>query len=78
LLGFGHGRQACPGRYFAAHLAKVILCHLVHNYELKKVEEGPFKPVMYGFETNVNPVARIMIRKRAQEMGKRITSESTL
>jgi hypothetical protein len=43
----------------------------VQNYDLKKVEEAPSKPVMYGFETNVNPMARISIRRRTQEKGDR-------
>lgn len=36
-LPFGHGSHACPGRFFAVDLLKVILAYIICNYELKTV-----------------------------------------
>ncbi|KAL2863293.1 cytochrome P450 [Aspergillus lucknowensis] len=38
-LHFGYGRQACPGRHFAANTSKAILSRLLIEYNLK-FEEG--------------------------------------
>ena len=35
LLNFGHGKYACPGRFFASLEIKVILVRLVMNYDFK-------------------------------------------
>ncbi|EUC27383.1 hypothetical protein COCCADRAFT_41880 [Bipolaris zeicola 26-R-13] len=32
-LGFRHGDQACPGRFFAANEVKIALCHLLLKYD---------------------------------------------
>ncbi|TFY55831.1 hypothetical protein EVJ58_g8000 [Rhodofomes roseus] len=34
-LLFGHGRHACPGRFFAATLLKLMLAHVVATYDVK-------------------------------------------
>lgn len=34
-LPFGHGRHACPGRFFAANELKVLLAYIICNYEFK-------------------------------------------
>ncbi|OAQ58687.1 cytochrome p450 [Pochonia chlamydosporia 170] len=33
-LSFGHGRHACPGRFFAAAELKVLLVQILQNYEI--------------------------------------------
>jgi cytochrome P450 len=40
-LPFGHGRHACPGRFFVAHELKMAIAHLVLNYDLKLLAERP-------------------------------------
>jgi cytochrome P450 len=40
-LPFGHGRHACPGRFFAAIELKMILAYLFLNYEVKTLAEKP-------------------------------------
>ncbi|KAJ7203642.1 cytochrome P450 [Mycena pura] len=37
---FGHGRHACPGRFFAAMLLKAMLAHILINYDIKAEVEG--------------------------------------
>ncbi|KAH9862932.1 hypothetical protein J1614_010745 [Plenodomus biglobosus] len=38
---FGHGRYACPGRFFAANEIKLLLGHLILSYEFETVQERP-------------------------------------
>lgn len=34
-LVYGIGSQACPGRFFAAHEARVVTAHILMNYDFK-------------------------------------------
>ncbi|KAL7785939.1 cytochrome P450 [Trichoderma ceciliae] len=47
-LAFGHGRHACPGRFFVAHELKLIMIHLLPNYDLKMVGKVPEKQWIGG------------------------------
>ncbi|KAF1980342.1 cytochrome P450 [Bimuria novae-zelandiae CBS 107.79] len=38
---FGHGRHACPGRFFVAHELKIMFAYLFMNYEIKPILERP-------------------------------------
>ncbi|KEY72636.1 hypothetical protein S7711_06270 [Stachybotrys chartarum IBT 7711] len=40
-LAFGHGRNACPGRFFAANELKLLLGHLLLNYDFAVETERP-------------------------------------
>ncbi|KAM0419541.1 hypothetical protein ACHAPD_003103 [Fusarium lateritium] len=40
-LAFGHGRHACPGRFFVAHELKLIGAALLLDYNIKTIEERP-------------------------------------
>jgi cytochrome P450 len=40
-LGFGYGRHACPGRFFAMNEVKVFVAHVLLNYE---IEYNPVRP----------------------------------
>lgn len=53
-LAWGHGRHACPGRFFAAHLMKLMLAHVLVNYDVNA--NGP-KPS--GQERNEFPVPSV-------------------
>ncbi|KIM22625.1 hypothetical protein M408DRAFT_282040 [Serendipita vermifera MAFF 305830] len=77
-LAFGHGRHACPGRFFAAMEIKLILAHLIAAYDMKwpdKVydpsvpgytKEGYRPPdEWYAQQIVLNRTAEMMIRKRA-------------
>lgn len=64
-LQFGHGRFACPGRFFASMQSKLILVHVIMKYDLKLVE-GEGRPENVRFvDANVpNPGQRILFRDR--------------
>ncbi len=38
---FGHGRHACPGRFFAANELKLLLAYMVINYDIELLEKRP-------------------------------------
>ncbi|KAL7941390.1 cytochrome P450 [Trichoderma barbatum] len=47
-LAFGHGRHACPGRFFVAHELKLIMIHMLLNYDIKLVGKIPEKQWVGG------------------------------
>ncbi|RPD72767.1 cytochrome P450 [Lentinus tigrinus ALCF2SS1-7] len=64
-VGFGHGKQSCPGRFFAANELRAILAYIVLNYDLKLVGGGP-RPKNFFFAVSLVPPqsGRILVRKR--------------
>lgn len=40
-LSFGFGRYACPGRFFALHEIKLMIAHIVLNYDIQYFEKRP-------------------------------------
>ncbi|KAK1775100.1 cytochrome P450 [Copromyces sp. CBS 386.78] len=40
-LPFSHGRHACPGRFFVAHEVKMMLSHILQNYDIKPIANRP-------------------------------------
>lgn len=43
-LTFGHGRHACPGRYFATEGLKLLFCRLILQYDIRYDEGNPRLP----------------------------------
>ncbi|KAF7171820.1 hypothetical protein CNMCM6106_006169 [Aspergillus hiratsukae] len=66
-MGFGYGNHACPGRFFGSTLIKVVLCHLLLKYEWRLVDT-PQPTVESGFAVVTNPLARLEIRRRQEEV----------
>ncbi|KAJ5766209.1 uncharacterized protein N7511_003825 [Penicillium nucicola] len=66
-LVFGHGKHACPGRFFAANEIKVVLIFLLMNYDWKFTAEGRKVDKSFGQETDTDPTARAMIRRRKKQ-----------
>ncbi|TFK48297.1 cytochrome P450 [Heliocybe sulcata] len=64
-LPWGHGSHACPGRFFAANQLKLMLAHLLLNYDIELEQPGIVPPRMW-FEAAVIPhqTARLLYRKR--------------
>ncbi|KAI1206937.1 cytochrome P450 [Annulohypoxylon truncatum] len=62
---FGHGTQACPGRYFAVAEIKFIMARLLRDYEFKFLETQGKPKWIHADENLVNdPGAKMMMRKR--------------
>ncbi|KAL5531375.1 hypothetical protein ACEPAG_4252 [Sanghuangporus baumii] len=66
-LAFGHGRHACPGRFFAVNELKAMMAYLLMNYDIKAEVEG-VRPenVYHATRLNPNPTAKVLLRKRAR------------
>ena len=60
---FGHGRHACPGRFFAANELKLLLAYMIQNYDFEFLESRP--PSQWIGPVLVPPrAATIKVRKR--------------
>ncbi|KAG8219285.1 cytochrome P450 [Butyriboletus roseoflavus] len=64
-LPFGHGRHACPGRFFAASELKTMLAHLVLTSDVKLPDNATHpKTLRFATALVVNPSAKVMFRRR--------------
>lgn len=64
-LAFGHGKHACPGRFFAACELRALLAYCVLNYDIK-FEDGKKKPeTAYIGPACMPGECKIMFRKRS-------------
>ncbi|KAI0060038.1 cytochrome P450 [Artomyces pyxidatus] len=63
-LTFGHGRLACPGRFFAATLLKTMLAHIIVTYDVKMEGGQGFPPDSYISNSAIPASAGVMFRKR--------------
>lgn len=63
---FGYGRHACPGRFFATNQLKVMLAHILLNYDVK-MPDGKGRPGNWVFGTHIAPDfrAKVLFRKRS-------------
>ena len=66
-MHFGLGRYACPGRFFATHVMKVILSRFLRDYEFhfEAGQKGRPKNIVIGDKIIPNLTTPILIRKRA-------------
>ncbi|KAJ7629833.1 cytochrome P450 [Mycena rosella] len=65
-LVFGHGRHACPGRFFAATELKAMLAYLLLHYDVKAETPGVRPPDdAFAMFRVPNARGRIWVRKRA-------------
>ena len=62
-LPFGHGRHACPGRFFVSLELKMLLAYMVINYEVEPLATRP--PNTWFGQNNLPPFkAKIRVRRR--------------
>lgn len=62
-LAFGHGRNACPGRFFAANELKLMLAHMLLHYDFEMKGSRPENKWMGT--TMIPPMdATMRVRKR--------------
>ncbi|KAJ8454435.1 hypothetical protein ONZ51_g13027 [Trametes cubensis] len=64
-ISFGHGKHACPGRFFAANELKAMLAYIVLNFDIKLEGDGK-RPENIHWGPAVIPDlnARVLFRKR--------------
>ncbi|KAJ5713555.1 uncharacterized protein N7483_010736 [Penicillium malachiteum] len=68
VLGFGHGKQACPGRFFAANELKIALSHILLKYDFKLAPDTKPQTSTYGLFLQADSTARLMIRRVKEDI----------
>lgn len=63
-LTFGIGRHACPGRFFAADVQKLLLAHVIVTYDLKFEDGMRPQDEWLALMASPNKTAEIMFRRR--------------
>lgn len=63
-LPFGHGKHACPGRFFAANEIKVVLALIILNYDMKLGGDGKRSKDTYRGSNVLLPTEPVFFRKR--------------
>ncbi|KAM7213845.1 Cytochrome P450 [Rhypophila decipiens] len=65
-LGFGYGRHACPGRFFAAAEIKAIMVYILLNYDFRFPDGQKERPANLLAEVQClpNPAGRVMFKRR--------------
>ncbi|OTA67434.1 cytochrome P450 [Hypoxylon sp. EC38] len=61
---FGHGRHACPGRFFASSELKLMLAYIILNYDIQIQEK---RPENFWFGMNRIPPMKATIRVRRRK-----------
>ncbi|EED16415.1 cytochrome P450, putative [Talaromyces stipitatus ATCC 10500] len=67
-LAWGHGKHACPGRFFAANEVKIVLIYLLLRYDWRIADGQTPQFRRNGFSLNLDQHLRMMIRRRQEEM----------
>lgn len=62
---FGLGRHACPGRWFAGHVIKMVVASVLLDYDLK-FRDGEERPGTFLFQTTnmPHPKTRILLKRK--------------
>lgn len=62
-IAWGLGRNACPGRFFASNEIKLMLAHILINYDIEPIEQRPHNTWIGG--NRIPPTeATLRIKKR--------------
>ncbi|KAJ3533613.1 hypothetical protein NM208_g7907 [Fusarium decemcellulare] len=67
-LSFGHGRYACPGRFFAANEVKIALCFMLLKYDWKLAPGTVTDPQTFSATMSSNPATVLQYRRRKEEI----------
>ncbi|OJT14393.1 Ent-kaurene oxidase [Trametes pubescens] len=68
-MPFGHGKHACPGRFFAANELKALLAYIILNYDFKMGDDGHAGPPSYNGLLTIPAVnATVQFRKRESKV----------
>lgn len=67
-FGFGHGSQACPGRFFASYMQKILLCNVLMKYDVLVTipDEGAW--FQRGQTHVAHPGLKACVRRRKEEI----------
>ncbi|KAI9735351.1 MAG: hypothetical protein M1818_006546 [Claussenomyces sp. TS43310] len=64
-IAFGHGKHACPGRFFASNEIKIALVHMLTKYDMRfPPGKGRPESIPIGVSMAPNPKGEMQYRKR--------------
>ncbi|KAH7048216.1 cytochrome P450 [Macrophomina phaseolina] len=63
-LNWGYGTHACPGRYFASALVKLVLALVLSNYDVELSEGKKPENMVFGVMVIPNPFAQLQFKSR--------------
>ncbi|KAJ3569656.1 hypothetical protein NP233_g4899 [Leucocoprinus birnbaumii] len=66
-MGFGIGKRACPGRFFAVAELKTVIAKILMEYDIKLTDEAAGRPkdsVFAGIFVDPNKSAKVSLKKR--------------
>ncbi|OSX67133.1 hypothetical protein POSPLADRAFT_1051288 [Postia placenta MAD-698-R-SB12] len=67
-ITFGHGKHACPGRFFAVNELKAMMAYIILHYDVK-LEEGISRPENVWVWHDVAPAStKVLFRKRQSKV----------
>ncbi|KAL4944972.1 hypothetical protein BDV06DRAFT_219778 [Aspergillus oleicola] len=67
-MGFGYGKHACPGRFFAGAETKIALCHILLKYDFGLEDPGLSKTQTDGMMIWRDKRAMLRVRRRKEEI----------
>lgn len=67
-MNFGYGMHACFGRFFATHMIKILLAHLLVNYDLAVKVAIPIRNIVIRSQRIGNPLMEILFRRHSHDM----------
>ncbi|KAL4884274.1 cytochrome P450 [Aspergillus karnatakaensis] len=67
-MGFGYGKHACPGRFFAGAETKIALCHILLKYEFELVNGALAGAQTDGMMIWRDKRATLRVRRREAEI----------
>ncbi|CEL06966.1 hypothetical protein ASPCAL10133 [Aspergillus calidoustus] len=67
-MGFGYGKHACPGRFFAGAETKIALCHILLKYDFELVDGALARAQTDGMMIWRDKRAMLRVRRREGEI----------
>ncbi|KAJ4349461.1 uncharacterized protein N0V89_008076 [Didymosphaeria variabile] len=66
-LAWGYGKHACSGRFFASFEIKMVMAHILLNYDLKFEKRRVERPANIAFELQnaPDPSIKVLFKRRA-------------
>ncbi|KAJ6459758.1 cytochrome P450 [Mycena vulgaris] len=66
-LSFGYGRHACPGRFFAVNMFKIVMAHLLMNYDVRFEDEGRSHPPVTAIGNAIFRYSDVPVMARSRQ-----------
>lgn len=66
-LAFGHGQNACPGRFFASNEVKIALIQIIMKYDFELEKDASPQIYKHGFTLSGDPFINLRIKRREEE-----------